>query len=364
MRTPEKVTAPETSEKPPTGYPTATIPITAHGARRADGAVTPHDVNIWQIGNETSYGDGGFSKTEAIAHTVSFARAMRARDPSIRLIAWGDRGSGDDRSLWAADMLRQAGGYIDDIAIHMMQQIPRASDTVLRGTRYQQDPAQAWAELMEMSGGIEDRIVELEDVIRAQGARTGIAVTEGHLSLVPHNANAILEEWLTGAYHARALNIYQRHGDRVRIATAADFCATRWTVAALRLQVPRGISYLTPAGSVMRLFGRHSGQQAIAVTTAPPDLDIAASRTGERVFLHVANIRYNGAVEATLAIDGRSVAGGRILEISPASPRQAVTQDQPDVFTPVELPVLPGPNVTWRFPAASVSVVEVDLIPN
>jgi alpha-L-arabinofuranosidase len=333
-------------------------------ARRADGALAPHDVKLWQIGNETSYGDEGFTKAEAIAHTTSFARAMRARDSSIRLIAWGDRGRSDDPSLWAGDMLRQAGEHIDDIAIHMMQQIPRSSDTVLRGSRYQEDPAQAWAELMGMSRGIEDRLVELEDIIKAQGARTGIAVTEGHLSLVPHNTNAILEEWLTGAYHARALNIYQRHGAHVRIATAADFCATRWTVAALRLQVPRGISYLTPAGSVMRLFGRHNGQQAVAVTAAPSDLDIAASRTGERLFLHVANLRYDGGVETALAVAGRSIAGGRVLEIAPANPRQSVTQDQPDVFTPNEWPILPGPNALWRFPAMSVSVVELDLVPN
>jgi hypothetical protein len=330
-------------------------------ARRSHGAAAPHNVKLWQIGNETSYGDEGFTKAEAIAHTIAFARTMRARDPSIQLIGWGDRGRSDDPSLWAGDMLRQAGEHLDYIAIHMMQQLPRRPDTVLRGRAYQDDPARAWVELLEISQGIEDRLAELEDIIVPQGTGTGIAVTEGHLSLAPHNANPILEEWLTGVYHARALNIYQRHGAHVRIATAADFSGTRWTAVSVRLQVPRGISYLTPAGSVMRLFRRHNGQHAVAAGSGPSDLDIAASRTGDRIFLHVANLRYDGTVDATFAVDGRTIAGGRVLEIAPESPRQAVTQDQPDVFAPKEKPVGPGPVVTWRFPAASVSAVELDL---
>ena len=69
--------------------------------RRGHGAAEPYGVKLWQVGNETSYSADGFSRDEAIAHTVEFARAMRGRDPSIRLIGWGDRGE-DDPALWAA----------------------------------------------------------------------------------------------------------------------------------------------------------------------------------------------------------------------------------------------------------------------
>ena len=60
--------------------------------RRRNGAAQPFRVKLWQIGNETSYGGGGFTVEEAAAHTVEFAKAMKARDPSISLIGWGDRG--------------------------------------------------------------------------------------------------------------------------------------------------------------------------------------------------------------------------------------------------------------------------------
>ena len=48
-------------------------------------------------------------RDEAIAHTIEFAQAMRERDPTIQLIAWGDNGWA--ARLWATDMLRQAGEH-------------------------------------------------------------------------------------------------------------------------------------------------------------------------------------------------------------------------------------------------------------
>jgi alpha-L-arabinofuranosidase len=330
-------------------------------ARRGHGQQAPFDVKLWQLGNETSYGDNGFSKSEAIGHTASFARAMRARDPSIKVIGWGDRGRTDDPSLWARDMLRQAGEHLDYLAMHMMQQLPTRPDTVLRGRHYQDAPRQAWAELMDIAVGTEERLAEMESVIAAESPGTAIAVTEGHLSLTPHNTNPILEEWLSGAYHARMLNMYQRHGRTLRIATAADFMGTRWSVVAVRLPVPGGRSYLMPVGSVMRLFQRHNGDSAVSVAAAPSDLDIAASRSGDTIFLHVANLSDENAIIGTISVDGRRVVGGRVLEIAPDRLRQAVTPEEPDVFAPVEtpLPVLPSPQ--WRFPAASVSVIELRL---
>jgi alpha-L-arabinofuranosidase len=313
--------------------------------RRANGATSPLNLKLWQIGNETSYGTATFSKEEAIVHTVEFSRAMKQRDPSIALIGWGDRGRNGE--YWATDMQKRAGEYLSYIAIHMMGQTPKRPDTVLRGLRYQKDPQRAWEELIELADAVERRVMEIE-----QTCTGPIAITEGHLSLSPSNANPILLEWLSAVYHARSMNIYQRHGDRVRIATAADFQGNRWTNTALMLPTPRA-AYLTPAGSIARLFKRHNGTHGVAVRMAPPGLDIAASRSSNRLYLHVANVRYTGAVEATLP--GTS---GRVFEIAPEDLRSYVNQDQSDVFRPRESS-LQGPS--WRFPAGSVSAVELDL---
>jgi alpha-L-arabinofuranosidase len=303
-------------------------------------------LKLWQLGNETSYGNVTFTKEEAIAHTIEFAKAMRQRDPSIKLIGWGDRGR--DRQLWAPDMEKQAGEHLDFLAIHMMGQGPRRPDSVLRGPRYQRDPQRAWEELIELADNVERRVVEIE-----QATKKPIAITEGHLSLPPHNANPILLEWLSAVYHARSMNIYQRHGDRIRIATCADFNGNRWTVSAVMIPTPGGRSFLTPAGSIARLFKRHNGTHGVVVKSAPTGLDIAASRAGNKLYLHVANVEYSRAVEATLPS-----ASGKAHEIAPEDLRAFVNVDQPDTFKPVERDVRPR---TWRFPAGSVTALELNL---
>ena len=328
-----------------------------HPERKRNGASQPFHIKLWQLGNETSYGTTTFGKDECIAHTIEFARAMKQRDPGVRLIGWGDRGHGE--GLWAKDVIERAGEYLDFIAIHMMGQSPKRPDTVLKGFRYHKEPEQAWQELVELSARVESRVSELEDAIGAHRGKIGIAITEGHLSLSPHNTNPILFEWLSSVYHARSFNIYQRHGANVKIATAADFQGTRCTNNAVMLPVPRGNSFLMPVGSIARLFKRYNGTQGVAVKSAPAGLDIAASRTGNKLYLHVANTEYRRSVEASFAVDGMQLSAGRVYAIAPDDLRQYVNQDQPDIFRPVESTLSPQPVLRWRFPAGSVTVVEL-----
>lgn len=314
--------------------------------RRANGSAAPLGLKLWQIGNETSYSATTFSKDDAIAHTIEFSRAMKQRDPSIALIGWGDHGR--NGSLWAPDMEQRAGEHLNYIAMHMMGQSPKRPDTVLRGLKYQKDPQRAWEELIELSNVVEQRVRLME-----QACTLPIAITEGHLSLSPSNANPILYEWLSAPYHARSLNIYQRHGNRVKVATAADFQGNRWTNTAVMLPTPRN-AFLMPVASIARLFKRYNGTHGVAVRSAPPGLDIAASLNGKRLYLHVANLEYARSVEATFS----GTTGGRVYEIAPDDLRSYVSQDQPDVFRPRESQLAGS---SWRFPPGSVSVVELEL---
>ena len=54
--------------------------------------------------------------------------------------------------------------------------------------------------------------------------------------------------WAAGVSYARILNNHQRHGDLLKIATAADFCGTRWQNNAVMIPVPQGQPRLPPAG--------------------------------------------------------------------------------------------------------------------
>lgn len=312
------------------------------------------DVKLWQLGNETSYGRGGFSKEAAIQKTIEFSKAMRARDPKAELIAWGDDG-------WAGDMATQAGEHINAIAVHMMQQSPVRKDTVLQGLGWQAEPEQAWQELMELvTERVEKKLLALERQLDERKSKLPIAITEGHLSLQPHNANPILTEWLTGVYHARVMNLYLRHGGRIEISTLGDFNGNRWTSNTLIHATPGSLSYLLPAGSVMRLFGKHHGTEGVNVKTAPGALDVAASRTGNRIYLNVANRNYSGSVEATFGVDGMAIRSGRVLAIAPENLRQEISPRNPNVFDPKEHVLPAGEKFNWRFPARSVSAVELE----
>jgi alpha-L-arabinofuranosidase len=324
-----------------------------HPERKAHGHGAPYSVKFWQLGNETNYGKGGFSKDQAITATIEFAKAMRARDPRLQLIAWGDNG-------WAGDMADRCGEHINYIAAHTMQQTPVRKDTVLQGFDYQDAPERAWEELMEIiPARIEKKLLALEAELDARKSRLPIAITEGHLSLQPHNANPILTEWLTGVYHARVMNLYQRHGARVKIATAADFNGMRWTTNAVMHQVPGGVSYLLPVGAVMRLFKRHRGPQAVAVKSAPSSLDVTASRNGNSMFLHVANMNYSRSTSATFAVDGMAITSAKIFQIAPEKPRQEISPRNPDVFNPRAHVLPPSEVFRWQFPARSVCAVEL-----
>ena len=101
----------------------------------------------------------------------------------------------------------------------------------------------------------------------------------------------MLSTWAAGVSYARILNNHQRHGDVLKIATAADFCGTRWQNNAVMIPVPKGSgrAYLQPVARVMQLYRHHSGTHAIKVSGTPEGLDVVASRRGNTVFLHVAN---------------------------------------------------------------------------
>lgn len=340
--------------------------------RRAHGIKEPLDMKLWQLGNESSYlYEDGFPLEQAASHAREFAKAMKEQDPSIKIIGWGDVRNPEklkpktprddpDIQFWAPKMLEQAGEYLDFIAMHMMG-IYFEDDSFITGFEYQKQPERVWEKLLEVSNITEFRIQAMKEVLDSARSDAGIAITEGHLSLQPYNANQVLTEWLSAVYHARTMNTYLRHGDRVKICTAADFCGNRWTVNAVMMPVPRGKSFLLPVGSIMRLFKKNLGTHGLTAPTSQPGLDIAASRAGNKIYLHVLNMNYSDPLKAGFSVDGASIRGGKVHTIAPESPRAYVNQNRPDAFVPEVKDLKSGEPVEWTFPARSVSAVELDI---
>src|ERR671937_1280457 len=160
------------------------------------------------------------------------------------------------------------------------------------------------------------RIRSVRDSLR--GRTMPLAMTECHFVIPGRDRGDVLASWAAGVSYARILNTHQRHGDVLRIATAADFCGTRWQNNAVIIPTPKGNhrAYLQPVARVMQLYRHHIGSHAIKVTGAPAALDVVASRRGDTVYLHVANTHRTRAITASIQIGGRSPRSGRVFEIA------------------------------------------------
>ena len=324
----------------------------ADADRRAHGHSAPHAVKYWQIGNETSYDKNGFDLETAARKTVEFAKAMRKADPAIQLIAWGDSG-------WAPRMIEVAGEHVQMLAFHHMFNPDDEKSPVLRGELYRRDADATWRQLMKAWEINDKKIRAIRESL--VGRAMPLAMTECHFTVPGRDRGDVNSTWATGVGYARILNNHQRHGDLLKIATAADFCGTRWQNNAVIIPVPRnqGKAYLQPVARVMRLYRHHIGSHAVAVKQTPDGLDIAASRRGDTLYLHVVNTHRNRAVKTGFQIAGRRIQSGRVFEIADDPMVEVSLLNSAEAMRVAEKDI--GDSGIWEFPAASVSAVEIKL---
>jgi hypothetical protein len=109
----------------------------------------------------------------------------------------------------------------------------------------------------------------------------------------------------------------------------------------------------------MRLYRHHIGSHAIGVNGVPDGLDVVASRNGDIVYLHVANIQRTRSVNATIQIAGHAVRSGRAFEIAEDPAVEVSYLNDADVMRMREKPF--AVNSAWEFPAASVTALELQI---
>ena len=97
----------------------------------------------------------------------------------------------------------------------------------------------------------------------------------------------------------------------------------------------------------------------MSVQRTPDGLDVAASRKGNTVFLHVVNTQRNRPVRARLQVAGQSVERGRVFEMA-EDPTIEVSQLNSATVMKIREKPLPA-DATWEFPSASVSAVELEV---
>ena len=318
--------------------------------RLAHGHKDPLTINVWQLGNETSYSRSRFNRDTAVQKTIEFSKAMRKVDPNIKLIGWAGRD-------WAEKMIERAGEHIDYLAFHHLFD-PGKGDpkSPLRDGEYYKDPDATWAGLMKGVAMHEREILHIREQVAAH--KFPLALTECHYTMPGRDRCDLNSVWATGVSYARFLNLHQRHGDLLRIANLADFCGTRWQTNAVMLPVPGGRAYMLPVAKVMMLYRKHSGRNFIRTTNGPEGLDITASCTGDKLFLHIVNTDRKRSARLDLSVRNHSITNCTTFTIA-APPEFEIWSAENDLMN-VQEQAQSSP-AALTLPAASVTAAELTI---
>lgn len=256
---------------------------TKYGAMRAaNGHPEPYGVKLWEVGNEI-WGDWVRGHSDAATYARNFnayARAMRAVDPTIKLIAVGDN---DMR--WNRTVLKESGAGVDYLAVHHYYGRKEAagdeSNILARPLFYEKFYAQ-----------LADAIREL-----APGRDIKLAINEWGLDL-PTTRQWSMESAL---YGARLMNVFERAGATVALSAASDL-VNGWPGGII--QAGRHAVFVSPVYLVNQIYAETRGDERLSssvVTNSTfdttkegkdvPFLDAVASRTADRarVFLRLVN---------------------------------------------------------------------------
>jgi alpha-N-arabinofuranosidase len=293
----------------------------AYGRLRAErGHPEPFHVKYWQIGNEQS-------GEEYERVLLQYARAIRDRYPDLALLA----------SYPSDDILLSLSDVIDYVCPHFYAPYsPEGEDQIRQ-----------WIEKI-------DRV--------ARNKKLKIGITEWN-----HTAShrGWGRAWLLTLYNAlnaaRMLNMYQRLGDRIRIANRSNLTNSCCSGA---VQTNGTDLYLTPCYYVQKAYANLAGDTALQVTTEPSgSLDVAATRkaqTGE-IALFVVNyhsqarrcrVEFAEMSPSTTTLDVWTLSGPSLDAVNSFQEKERIAP------TEFRLPLREGALV-YEFPACSVTVLRL-----
>ncbi len=339
--------------------------------RLSHGAKAPYNVRYWQIGNETGYmppsfTEPGFTSQENAFHAAEFARTMRAADPGIRLIVWGDgpnqvwkerfrKGLNSD---WTKDVCESVGELAELVAFH--NHFGGDEEFApLNGNGYRKDADLTWELLRKAAQDFNDRLEYMHRSVAPYGKK--LAMTEGHMVHLCRDRTGLMASWAAGVMYGECFNALQRHGEVIEIATLADFMGNRWNSNAVMLPAPSWVPgakpYLLPVGHIAKLYRHHIGKWAVAVQNGNSSLDAAASCTGKKFFCHLVNKERRTPQKIELSIGGKMVEKFKVWEIS-ADPELEMMELCADALDVVERFIAER---VYTLPGASVAVIEAEL---
>ncbi len=225
--------------------------------RAANGHPEPWGVTFWAIGNEM-YGNwqlGHMPLSDYVKKHTQFAVAMKAMDPSVRLVAVGEAGR------WSETMLAEASNHMDLISEHFyVQHRPGLLSHVNQAPAAVRRIAEAHRQYRAMIPTLRTKEVP-------------VALDEWNYWYGPHvygelGTQYFLEDALGVA---AALNEFARQTD---VYVMANYAQTVNVIGAIKTSKTAAV--LDTTGVILALYRRHFGTIPVAVGGAPEPLDVMA----------------------------------------------------------------------------------------
>jgi len=291
---------------------------TPYGRIRVEmGHPEPFRVRYCQIGNE--------QRGEVYERTlIAYARAIREKHPELTLLA----------SYPSDRIIRELSREVDYICPHYYKSCTPEGET------------------------------EIQTLIRT--IREKAANPDLKLGITEWNHTAghwgWARAWLLTMYNAlnaaRMWNLYQRHGDRIRIANRSNMTNSCHSGV---IQTSRSDMYFTPTYHVQRAYANRSGDRALRVETDVDTLDVAATR-GDG-FLTLSVVNYTGAPRAAtveLAAAPPSEQAAKVRTLSAASLDAVNSFQEKHRIAPTETEIpLSGNKIEHIFPGYSVTILSI-----
>jgi alpha-L-arabinofuranosidase len=317
-----------------------------YGAMRArDGHPDAYGVKYWEVGNEI-WGDWvrGHSDAETYARNLTrYVAAMRAVDPSIKVIAVGD----NDMS-WNRTVLERSGERFDYLAIHhyygrrdMEGDLKKLLARPLHYERFY--------------GEVESFFQQL-----APDRRPKLAINEWGLDLPESQQYSIL----AALYAARLMNVFERRSDLVAMSAVSDV-VNGWPGGII--QASRHGVFVTPIYLVNRLYAQRLGAERLKLKIDAADgspIDAVASRSadGRSIYLKAVNTDLERSITVRVGLRGTQVSSNanveRVIADSPTAVNGFAT---PDAVRITREPVKAGDTFSLELPKHSVAVVTLTI---
>ena len=318
--------------------------------RAANGHPEPYRVKYWGIGNEM-YGDwqlGHLSASSYALKSIEFARAMKAADPSIKLVGVGV--PGDSWGDWNRIVARTAGSYYDYLSLHHYS-----------GLRLYDSREYNYLSIVGSNRWIEDTLAETSGIVdKAAGKHLPLSFDEWNVWF-PGEKYEVRD----GIFAAGVMHAMQRLGDKVTMANVAQLVNVLGVIHTTSTQVVE-----TPIYKVFELYSNLCYRDRCPTESTSPSfdtpsgkltlLDACATISADRKKLAITVINRDPLrdIPAKLSLKGFSAsAQAEIAILNGPSAYAANSFDSPNVVSITRAKSNLDLSKPYTFPAHSVTVI-------